>query len=1440
MAHEEIYRAIVEVNSKSATNELKKMEDELKRMQDTQQRLLASRKKGDAEAGRLLQKDIDNLKSRIGNTKKYIAGLDSTLQDLSQQTYKELQNSVRGLEKLLRSGQYKRHSEQWNEIADKLREAKKEMDAYKVATQEQQSYLGRFFSFLNKNWGAFTQIFGSLTLVNMTVRSAVKDFAAMEEAMANTRKYTGLTDEAIRDLNEDLKRMDTRTSREQLNELAGAAGRLGKTSKKDILEFVEAGNMIQVALGDDLGDGAIDKVGKLAMAFGEDKKIGLRGAMLATGSAINELAQNSSAQAGYLVDFTARVAGFGKQLGLTQAQIMGFGAVMDENMLRDEMAATAFGNMLTKMQTDTAKFAKIAGMDITKFTNLLKTDANAAILALADNLRRADPQIMMKMLDDMGLDGSRAVGVLSTLADKIDDVRARQQLATEAYREGTSVGKEYDTMNNTVEAQLEKTKKAFHEMTVELGGQLLPVMKYTISAGGMFVKLLSTLTTFVLEHKGALLYLASAIAFNTAVYKAHTIQLKLVAAWETIVTAKEKAVAAAVLFTRNVLVGVHAVWALVTKGVQGYIVVMRAAKIATLANPWGALVTVLLSVGTVIYGVIAAINKHNEAVRNNIQETKNLRAIQKTQEEINKQVNESTAEQIVKVDRLTKIIRSNRFSIDERKKAIKTLQSIVPNYHASINREGQLFEQNSNSIKEYINNLTLAAKAEAIYQKKVDVEKKLLDLNSKRETINHSLNSVYAYRDAHPDQMKVTPIYRRVAGSANKQVVGYEESEGLKNSKEQERIHQGRLNYVDKEIKQQEAINKNLDEQLRKNEKLNEEYNKRVTRNDNANYSPVGGGTITEYETTADTKKKTKQQKAAEKAKAKREKEMRERTEAIKAEYKAEIAEEMLAYREGTTTYTDYIEEKHRIAENYYNAMKKLYGEDSTEFKKLLENREKEESEYYQWQLKQDEKAITIEKLQRDRNIRRQFMQQRITDNDAMEEALFQSEMTALKQRQNLYLDGSREWIEIGEQITEKDKERKFQLEQSWLKRLSQYRQEMGKADYDKMLEIELQGVKAFYGALVESGQMTKTEYDAIIEHIKRKYAELKGEQFANQDISAKAAKALETARKNAGAKQYEAGDNATTGLFSISQAVKSQELINEELKRLYGEDYENNREYQEAKRQLDNETMQTIVAGAQAAYSTISSFMSAASSYAQACSDLEVARVTANYDQQIDAAKKAGKDTTKLEKQKEKAIAKAKNDANEKAMAMEYAQAVASTAMAAINAYASASKVAWWLGPIAAGMAVAAGAIQIATIQKQHEAQQASGYYEGGFTGGKNYRREAGVVHEGEFVANHQAVNNPNIAPVLSLIDQAQRNNKVASLRAEDVTNVMGGPAAQVVAPVVNVQTDSSKLDETLSLMGDTVRRLSDQIDEGIETNISIQELEKKRKYYNKLINNA
>ena len=116
--------------------------------------------------------------------------------------------------------------------------------------------------------------------------------ASMDEAMADVRKYTGLTAESVDELNEAFKQMKTRTSREQLNALAADAGRLGIQGKDNILGFVRAADTLNTALGADLGEDAVKNIGKLAQMFGEADQLGLEKAMLATGSTINELIKN--------------------------------------------------------------------------------------------------------------------------------------------------------------------------------------------------------------------------------------------------------------------------------------------------------------------------------------------------------------------------------------------------------------------------------------------------------------------------------------------------------------------------------------------------------------------------------------------------------------------------------------------------------------------------------------------------------------------------------------------------------------------------------------------------------------------------------------------------------------------------------------------------------------------------------------------------------------------------------------------------------------------------------------------------------------------------------------------------------------------------------------------------------------------------------------------
>ena len=176
------------------------------------------------------------------------------------------------------------------------------------------------------------------------------------------------------------------------------------------------------------------------MLFEEDQRLGLKGAMLATASVINELSQNSSAGAGYLEEFTARMAGVGKQAGLTQAQIMGYAAVRGARMPDDATSATACPHLTTKMYQEPAKFAALAGKNVKEFSRLLKEDANGALIAFLGNMKaQGGFDKLAPMFEQMGLDGTRATSVLSSVADKLGNVEKMQRLATEAYSEAVSI-----------------------------------------------------------------------------------------------------------------------------------------------------------------------------------------------------------------------------------------------------------------------------------------------------------------------------------------------------------------------------------------------------------------------------------------------------------------------------------------------------------------------------------------------------------------------------------------------------------------------------------------------------------------------------------------------------------------------------------------------------------------------------------------------------------------------------------------------------------------------------------------------------------------------------------------------------------------------------------------------------------------------------------------
>lgn len=1379
---------------------------------------------------------IDQYNAKIKDSRKNLQTVEDenklinrTLQNLDKSALSDVKASLQVVNERL--DETERGTEKYKELTQQAKRLNSELENINAEQKESQSWWSRMVNVFNVNFGFITQAWASITGLSQTVRQTVQAFAEMEEAMADTRKYTGLTDEGVRELNESLKKIDTRTTREQLNELAGAAGRLGITSKEQILEFVDAADKINVALDDDLGQGAIDQVGKLAMAFGEDDRLGLRGAMLATGSAINELAQNSAANAGYLVDFAARVAGVGKQLGMTQSQIMGFGAVMDENLLQDEMSSTAFTQLLTKMASDTKKFAKLAGMDAKEFATLVKTDVNGALMALFENLRRTDGfETLAKMFGDMGLDGTRATGVLTTVVDKLDDVRRHQQTATEAYSEAQSVISEFNTMNTTAQAELEKAKNAFHEVAVELGEQLQPAMKLTVSSGALMVKALSTIIGYASQHKALLATLTVVLLANVAAWNAATIATKAHTAAQTLSNIAGKTAIAVQNLLKSALIAMKAVWALLTTGVKGYTLAMEEAKLASLANPFAALLTVLSVVGVAVYAGITAWQSYREEIRKNSQEYKNHMAIVDAQKSIRKKVLDDTKEEKSRIEQLTNIIRSNAYSVNERRAAIRRLQQVIPDYHAKISETGKLYDENTKAIEEYIKSLDRAATAEAIYAKKVEIAKKKLELGQQEGKIKGSLKAVQAYRDAHPEQMGSDLRYDRFTGST------YENNNALQQSQQQERIHNARLQNVQKEQKALEAEDKYLDGLLKKDDKLRQHYAETAT-NAEQNTTALGGtttgGTVGTDSGSGGGGPATDAFKAA--------------IDAQKKHNDALQAENALAYYKGEIALSEYEKRKSEIAAGGNAVLQQIYrsyGQSTLDLKVEMAKAQFDQQQKDEETRQKD----SLDALSREHAQKRLALQMAAQDEtsaiygneEALNEALFQEDQDYLRRKAALYEAGSKERMDLEMQISEEEEQHKLELATQYNRRLQQYREQWLRLGNEQQETIILQGLDDLH----KKGLVKEEEYQEMLQEIRKQAALQKSEDnLANskrEQTTNDANRLFQTAQNNARA---ELGDHAGMGIGEYLTSDLSLYMTTmAKIKELQEQGIYDEEAAAEAKSQAWGTFCEGIVSKMQAAYDSVNQILTAASSYYDAQSQYEQNVTTKKYDKLIDAAGNNSAKTAKLEEQKQKELAKIKSKYNKKAMKIELAQATATMVLGAMNAYTSAFKGAPYpsnlvLAPVAAGIAMAAGLINIAAIKKQHAAEEA-GYYSGGFTGGSSYRRSAGIVHEGEFVANHDAVNNANLLPVLQLIDRAQQSNTVGALTSSDVSRQLGQGSAAVVAPVVNVQADNAAMEQTMQSVQQSVEALNETVSDGIHALVSIEEIDKQYKRYNQMKN--
>lgn len=1391
------------VNGKQAQNMLEQLKRQASDLEDKITKAAAA---GDKVQLKKFQRELKQTRRQIGQIESATQGVENVLKRLDKASPKELNRTLKELKRSLNG--IERGTDEWNKQCESIKRVKAEIanvnEELRETEKENVGLVDRINGFVDK-WGNIIAGVAAVgTGLVMAGRKAVNAFAEMDAEMANVRKFTGLADDEVKELNEDFKKMDTRTSREDLNKLAEEAGRLGKSSKEDVLGFVKAADQINVAL-DELGDGATLTLSKLTNIFGDEARLGTEKSLLAVGSVINDLSQNCTASAGYLAEFGKRMAGVGAQAGMTIPQIMAFAAVLDSQGQACEMSATALSQLIMNLFKEPSKIAKATGMDLDKLNKALKRSTNEGLLMLLQKLKElGNMDVLAPVFKNMGENGARASQVMATLAGNVEMVKWQQEQATQSFEDATSVTNEFNVQNSTVEAELDKARKRVTELAIELGEKLMPVMKHVISTTTLTLKAMSTTIDFLARNKEAIIVLTSMVVAYTIAVKANAIALKAQAAWHAVCKGTALAYHAVV----NTLQAGHIAFNLVLAKLQGNwarqssLMVDLKRKGLSLASGWGVLLAAAVALG---YGIYKTISKMNE-----------MSASEKALAEVRQKGQEGIVEEKNKIEALIKVAKDEKLSLDDRQKAVNALNKIIPNYNAQLDATTGKYKENKKALDDYLNSLAKKYELEGAKDllKEIGKEKAKLAMELKEAD------------DAIEKDKKI---------NASSNFVGGREGRAMDT---------GAATYTTHLKNNKASIQRKIDEQNQKEHAIFDVYGNDLGKQaaEETNHKPVitntgggGGGVLV-----VDDDKKNK------------------KSDKFKAEQdwqKEQNALNKKAYMEGEKDYEAYVSRMEEIEQEFYQkvlANKKITAEEKAEAEaNLAEAKKKQtdrknspddwkakeealnriayakgEKDYEQYTARMDEINVQYwkKKMERSDVSAKDLLEAQAQYQEAMkkqeenatsasrerEDKAYNAQLAELKQR---YIDG------LSDTKTYEDAVELAELEH--LRKVVQL--------YKKGTKERLAAEKEYQNKVFANQQKIIQRQQQVKQQLKEEYFGMNADERLTKYDSDRAA--LEQVYH---AEVKAAGDNAAEKL-RIEEAFEKAKLA---LRKKYAIDSigvtKNGMEKANEKlaNWLESDAGQAVTQSFSTVMSGMGEIFSGVSSLVQAELEKETAAINARYSAEISAAEGNNYKMAKLEKEKQAALAKAKNEANKKLFAMQVIQAVAQTAQNAISAYGSAAAipvVGYIMAPIAAAMAIAAGMIQIAAIKKQQQASEAQGYAQGGFTPQGRINEEVGVVHAGEWVASQKLLASPVARPLINALDYAQRTNTIGSLRADDVsrtivgTGAVASPSPQPViiqAPTDNVASAAlAQSAAVLSRYEKTMSQLSKRLNEPFVT---------------------
>lgn len=381
-------------------------------------------------------------------------------------------------EGVITSGQYIRKE---SELRQQLRLTEQQVKTTRAAIQADAAERGRGVSNTDLLTTATRRLAQAYTVLIAAqtaaqgVGTSIAGYGELETAITKVEKTTGLLRTKTEQLAEtlsDLSKNITPTATTELLRYAEVAGQLGTKSTADILNLVSAADALENSTNL-AGDAAVEILARILTMTGEGIP-----AIQNLASSVVALGNDFAATEADIVQMTKEIVTGTREIGLGSSAAAAFGVTLAELGQPAERSRTAIQRLAGSIKEASLKggedlerismITKMTGDEIQK--NLGETPEKV-LLAFLQGLKEVGDQggQMSFVLQRMGIDGTEALSVLSTLAGGVGRLETALKLSNEKWVDGNAHMQEAAKAYANQESAIRRLGNEFGGLTKAIG-----------------------------------------------------------------------------------------------------------------------------------------------------------------------------------------------------------------------------------------------------------------------------------------------------------------------------------------------------------------------------------------------------------------------------------------------------------------------------------------------------------------------------------------------------------------------------------------------------------------------------------------------------------------------------------------------------------------------------------------------------------------------------------------------------------------------------------------------------------------------------------------------------------------------------------------------------------------------------------------------------------